>query len=148
LQKTNELEMIRILSSGLDRQHNLVSARGIKRVKGQCLYLYRFRHVLFQKYLYNRLDGVERVYLHEEIGNVLEKIYGEQTDEIALCLARREFGRGGNQWASRIRDLLFLLSLSFLPISRRISTRLNMPYPGNPLKACFHGSSPDHSGEF
>jgi tetratricopeptide (TPR) repeat protein/energy-coupling factor transporter ATP-binding protein EcfA2 len=97
LHETNELEMIRMLSAHLDKLHNLVSARGIKRIKGQRLSLYRFRHVLFQKYLYNSLDEVERVYLHEEMGSVLEKIYGNQTDEIALYLARhfREAGIPG-----------------------------------------------------
>jgi serine/threonine protein kinase/tetratricopeptide (TPR) repeat protein len=97
LHETNEREMVRMLSTHLDKEHNLVSARGIKRIKGQRLSLYRFCHVLFQKYLYNTLDEVERVYLHEEMGNVLEKIYDEQTDEIALSLARhfREAGIPG-----------------------------------------------------
>jgi serine/threonine protein kinase/tetratricopeptide (TPR) repeat protein len=97
MNEINDLEMIRMLSTSLDKRHNLVSARSIKRIKGQRLSLYRFRHVLFQKYLYNSLDEVERVYLHEEIGNVLEKIYGEQTNEIALHLARhfREAGITG-----------------------------------------------------
>lgn len=97
LHKINELEMIRMLSTDLDKQHNLVSARGIKRVKRQRLSLYRFHHVLFQKYLYNSLDEVERVYLHEEMGCILEKIYEENTDEIALSLARhfREAGIPG-----------------------------------------------------
>jgi tetratricopeptide (TPR) repeat protein len=56
--------------------------------------MYRFRHILFQKYLYGRMDEVERTYLHEEAGTALEALYGEHVDEVALQLARhfREAG--------------------------------------------------------
>ncbi len=94
LHGTNDREMIQLLSSELDKRYNLVSAKGIQRMNGRRLSLYRFRHVLFQKYLYTSLDEVERVYLHEEVGNVLENLYGEEVDEIAVQLARhfREAG--------------------------------------------------------
>jgi predicted ATPase len=55
---------------------------------GQCRSLYRFRHILFQKYLYNSLDLVERAHLHQAVGTALEALYGEGTNEIALQLAR------------------------------------------------------------
>jgi predicted ATPase len=41
-----------------------------------------------QKYLYDNLDPAERAYLHEDVGNVLENLYGEQVSEIAVRLAR------------------------------------------------------------
>ncbi len=88
LHGTNEMEMIRLLSADLEKHHNLVSAQGIQRMNGRRLSLYRFRHVLFQKYLYNSLDEIERAYLHEEVGTVLENLYGEHADEIAVHLAR------------------------------------------------------------
>ena len=88
LQGINDREMIQLLSTELDKRHNLVSALGVQRLNDQRLSRYRFRHVLFQKYLYNSLDEVERVYLHEEAGNVLENLFGEQADEIAVHLAR------------------------------------------------------------
>jgi hypothetical protein len=37
---------------------------------------YRFRHHLFQRYLYQRLDALERARLHEEVGDTLEALYG------------------------------------------------------------------------
>jgi tetratricopeptide (TPR) repeat protein len=80
--------LIRRLSGELEKQHRLVSARGIRRLDAQCLSLYRFRHNLFQKYLYSDLDEVERAYLHEDVGNVLEELYGDQVDEISVQLAR------------------------------------------------------------
>ena len=46
---------------------------------------------MFQKYLYDRLDPVERSYLHEDVGAVLENFYGDQAQEataIAVQLAR------------------------------------------------------------
>ena len=88
MQETEVRELIRLLSHELDKRHHLVSAKGIKRLATQRLSMYLFQHILFQRYLYNGLDEVERSYLHEEVGNTLEKLYGEQADEIAIQLAR------------------------------------------------------------
>jgi predicted ATPase len=88
VQATDARGLIRRLSGELEKQHRLVSARGIRRLDAQCLSLYRFRHNLFQKYLYSDLDEVERAYLHEDVGNVLEELYGDQVDEISVQLAR------------------------------------------------------------
>ena len=88
MQETEVRELIRLLSHELDKRHHLVSAKGIKRLTTQRLSMYLFKHILFQRYLYNGLDEVERSYLHEEVGNTLEMLYGEQADEIAVQLAR------------------------------------------------------------
>ena len=84
-QAADERETARRLSETLDRQHRLVSAQGIRRLGGQRLSRYRFRHILYQKYLYSTLDPVEQVYLHEQVGTVLEGLYGDQ--EIAAVAA-------------------------------------------------------------
>ncbi len=84
----DERGLVRRLSGELEKQHRLVRAQGIRRVGAQRLALYRFWHNLFQRYLYNGLDEVERAYLHEDVGNVLEELYGDQVDEIAVQLAR------------------------------------------------------------
>jgi predicted ATPase len=88
LQKTDEREIVRLLSGELDKRYQLVNARGILHSGGQRLSQYRFRHILFQKYLYNSMDEVERAHLHEDVGNVLEKLYKEQAVEISGQLAR------------------------------------------------------------
>jgi predicted ATPase len=80
--------VVRLLSGDLDRQHRLVNARGVQRLGLQRLSMYQFQHNLFQKYLYNSMDGVERSYLHEDVGLILEELYGDQADKIALNLAR------------------------------------------------------------
>jgi predicted ATPase len=57
--------LIGILSHDLDRRHRLVRAEDVERVGGARLSRYRFRHILFQVYLYDSLDTVERKRLHE-----------------------------------------------------------------------------------
>ncbi len=88
IQKEEVRELIKLLSRELDKRHHLVSAKGIRQLEKQRLSSYLFRHILFQRYLYNSLDKVERAQLHEEVGNILEALYGEQTEEIAVQLAR------------------------------------------------------------
>jgi predicted ATPase len=83
----NEREVVRQLGR-LDREHRLVGAQGMRRVSGGRLSLYRFRHILFQRYLYNSLGEGERAYLHEDVGTGLEALYGEATEVAALQLAR------------------------------------------------------------
>jgi DNA-binding SARP family transcriptional activator/predicted ATPase len=94
VQTIDEREMVRQLSGALDKQHRLVRGRGSQRLDGQRLSHYRFRHILFQRYLYNSLDEVERDYLHEAVGDELESLYGDQTEEAAAALARH-FERAG-----------------------------------------------------
>jgi DNA-binding SARP family transcriptional activator/predicted ATPase len=87
----DEAETVRCLSDTLDRKHRLVGAQRFLRLDGQRLSRYRFRHILFQKHLYHSLDPVQRVYLHQAVGAVLETLYGEsaeQTEAIAPELAR------------------------------------------------------------
>lgn len=88
VQKIDGHEMIRMLSSELDKRHRLVKAQGIRQMNGQRLSLYRFQHNIFQRYLYNSLDEVERAYKHEQVGNELETLYGDQVGQIAVQLAR------------------------------------------------------------
>ena len=47
----DEREVVGRLSGELDRRHRLVRAQGILWMDGQRLSRYRFRHILFQRYL-------------------------------------------------------------------------------------------------
>jgi predicted ATPase len=87
VREMSERDLVRRLSRELDRRHHLVQEQGIARVREQRLSLYRFRHNLFQSYLYNDLGPTERELLHEDVGNALEVLYGEQADEIVVQLA-------------------------------------------------------------
>ncbi|MFQ5343278.1 MAG: hypothetical protein ACE5F6_17195, partial [Anaerolineae bacterium] len=84
----NERDLVRRLARDVDRQHRLAWEQGIERVGGQRLSIYRFRHNLFQQYLYRDLSATEREFLHEDVGNALEALYGDQAEEIAVELAR------------------------------------------------------------
>jgi len=84
---SDERTMVQRLSSELDRRHRLVRAEAIERLESRRLSRYRFRNYLFQKYLYDSLDKVERTYLHEDVGNVLEALYGDQPSDVAVQLA-------------------------------------------------------------
>ncbi|MEZ4709699.1 MAG: AAA family ATPase [Caldilineaceae bacterium] len=87
VQGVNERLVIQRLSRELDRQHRLITVQALESVNGQRLSRYRFRHQLFQYYLYGRLDAVERAYLHEAVGAALEQLYGAQP-ALAAALAR------------------------------------------------------------
>ena len=82
VQAVDERRLVRQFSAELERRHRLVRALDIRRLGSQRLSRYRFRHSLFQQYLYNRLDDVERAMLHEDVGNVLEALYRDQPEEM------------------------------------------------------------------
>ncbi len=76
------------LSGELDKRDRLVRAQGIQRIGAQRASRYQFTQNLFQVYLYENMDEIERSYLHESIGLALEKLYGGQSNQIAGQLAR------------------------------------------------------------
>lgn len=88
--RLEDREILEHLGRELDKKHRLIHAHSISRRDGQPLSCYRFRHNLFQRYLYNNLDEVERVHLHEQVGNALERLYGgpESAENVATQLVR------------------------------------------------------------
>jgi DNA-binding SARP family transcriptional activator/predicted ATPase len=87
LRSIEERTLLGYLSKELDRKHRLVKAQSIERRGKRRISRFRFRNDLFQQYLYDSLDDVERCYLHEDVGNLLEELYGDRTSEIAVKLA-------------------------------------------------------------
>lgn len=87
VKEMDERQMVQQLSRELDKKHRLISAQSLERVGQQRLSRYRFRHHLFQHYLYHTLDELERGYLHEAVGNVLELMFDGRTEEVAVQLA-------------------------------------------------------------
>jgi tetratricopeptide (TPR) repeat protein len=95
--RVKEQTLVHRLSSELEKRHRLVRATKFERSGFHRLSHYRFRHILFQVYLYNGLDEVERAYWHEAVGNELEALYADQVDEIASIagqLARHFYEAG------------------------------------------------------
>ena len=101
LQTSDEREMVRLLSGDMSKQHRLVEAMDVLRLGSQRLSRYRFRHSLFQKYLYDSLDKVELSYLHEDIGNALESFYADRLDDVAVELAWHFSCAGVDEKAAR-----------------------------------------------
>jgi adenylate cyclase len=93
----SERETVSRLSTELDRRHRLVRARSIERVGTQRVSRYRFRNFLFQRFLQDRLDSVQRAYLHEDVGNALEGLYQDRAGELASIAPQlaRHFGNAG-----------------------------------------------------
>ncbi|MFV2039540.1 MAG: BTAD domain-containing putative transcriptional regulator, partial [Acidimicrobiales bacterium] len=87
VQGIDAARLVRRLSQDAGHQHRLVEARGAHRTETQRLSRYRFRHSLFQKFLYDGLDPAERAYLHEAVGDALETLHRPNTAEVAVQLA-------------------------------------------------------------
>jgi DNA-binding SARP family transcriptional activator/predicted ATPase len=94
---TDQRTIVQRLSSELDRRHRLVRAQAIERPGPRRVSRYRFRNYLFQKYLYDSLDEVERAYFHEDVGNALEELYKGQAGEITAIAPQlaRHFQEAG-----------------------------------------------------
>lgn len=59
----SERDLVGRLTRDVDRQHHLIWEQRIKRIDGERLSIYRFRHSLFQRYLYRDLSETEREFL-------------------------------------------------------------------------------------
>ena len=93
--------VVRRLSQALGQEHRLVQAQSIEHSGEQRLSRFRFRHQLFQHYLYRSLSAAERMYYHEDIGNALESFYGQRAPEFASVLAEHFQAAGSTQKAVR-----------------------------------------------
>jgi tetratricopeptide (TPR) repeat protein len=96
-----ERDVVRVLGGELERRHAIVTAQGSRRVGERRASLYRFRHNLFQRHLYDSLDSVERAYLHQDLAAALEAFHAADRDAVALRLARHHRGAGNALEAAR-----------------------------------------------
>jgi ABC-type oligopeptide transport system substrate-binding subunit len=87
VQAINERSLLGTLSGQLEKKHRLIRERSALKHGRQLLSRFRFSHTLFQRYLYNDLGLSERQLLHAEIAAILEELYEDQIDEIAVLLA-------------------------------------------------------------
>jgi tetratricopeptide (TPR) repeat protein len=81
-------QVINLFSRQLDKQHRLVRAQQIEVDGEKTISTYKFRHILFQKYLYDQLDEIERIDFHARVGAALEGLVGEDKEPYAVYLAR------------------------------------------------------------
>ena len=82
-QGLEEAALIRMLSAEGVRQHRLLARPSLRRLGDRFVCRYRFRHSLFQRYLYQGLDDAERVLLHREVDTALQAVYGPYRTQAA-----------------------------------------------------------------
>lgn len=93
------------LSEASGTAPRLIEPPTATRVGDRLLAHHRFRHGLFQRYLYDRLDGAERARLHEATGRALEDLYGEHPELPLVELAHHFDEAGLGEPAIRYLDL-------------------------------------------
>lgn len=81
-------EVIRSLSGPLAKTHALVKAEGFERAAGHRMSMYGFKHNLMHQFFYDSMDEIERGFLHEEAGVVLETFFQGDPEVAAVQLAR------------------------------------------------------------
>ena len=87
VQELDILSLLHDLSQELDRRYRLVREAGVLHLGGQTVTRYQFRHNLFHGYLYQGLSIGEQRYLHARVAAALEKIGGDDLDDLAVTLA-------------------------------------------------------------
>ena len=100
------------LDGDLGDRHRLVAAVSLRRLGARKLSRYRFRHHLFQRYLYDHLDVVRRVDLHEAVGSALETLCGEAPDDLDALAPRLA-------WHFEMAGLLDRAATYYLQAGRR-----------------------------
>lgn len=88
----SQLGILQRLSGELGKRHRLVRELGVQQAGSRRLMRYRFAHVLFRQYVYNRLSEGERVLMHRKLAGILESLYEGCTEEIAAQLASHYAG--------------------------------------------------------
>lgn len=78
--------MLRQVSAEAGQANRLVREIGVSTINGRRLYHYRFSHGLYRDYLYQHLDGINRQWLHGQVGAALERFYADKADMIATRL--------------------------------------------------------------
>jgi predicted ATPase len=75
--KKHEKEVFDLLNAEVCKQHRLILPYGVHKVGEESLTQFKFGHDLFQIYLYNQLNNVEKVYQHYLVAVELENRYKE-----------------------------------------------------------------------
>ncbi|UCF69395.1 MAG: protein kinase [Acidobacteriota bacterium] len=87
-------EIVRMLSEELGQRARLVTSQGVRSAGAVLLSRYRFSHALFQAHLRESLDPARCMHLHGAVGEALEFVWGDRTDDVSALLAEH-FGQAG-----------------------------------------------------
>ncbi|MCE7986630.1 MAG: hypothetical protein DYG89_36110 [Caldilinea sp. CFX5] len=100
VQALSEREVVRRLEHEAERQHRLVVAQDNAPSVTPHVTRYRFRHNLFQHYIYHALGVGERRLLHKDVAEALRALYGRDDNAITVALARHLAEAGENERAA------------------------------------------------
>jgi len=92
VQEIGERGLLRQLSRDLEARHRLVKEQDGITIGRTWLARYRFTHAMIYQHLYGQIGWGERRWLHNTIGKILEELYGEDKEEIAVQLTRHFAG--------------------------------------------------------
>lgn len=81
-------EVVSVLSGDLAKRHHLVRAVGISGLGSKRISCYQFSHHLFQKYVHDSIDPVERAHLHQAVGEAMEGLFQDRIEQVAIQLGR------------------------------------------------------------
>lgn len=113
---TEEGPILSTLGNELSSDHRLVWPHRLERTADgrERISSYQFRHILFQKYLYDHLDPVAKARLHEATGEALSGRFGEGPSTVAAQLARHFEAAGilGRAVASRLQAGNYAIKLA------------------------------------
>lgn len=82
---TGARSVVEVIASELGRGRQFVTPGSVARSAEGLVARYRFRHGLFQRYVYDELDEGERAYLHEAVARALLEVFGEAADPVAVA---------------------------------------------------------------
>ena len=105
VRNTDQAHIIGQLRKELEHHYQLVQADSSRRFGEKRLTRYRFRHILYQRYLYSQIDVVERTALHEKVAKTIEDHYSGILDEMFVPLAIHYALAGRPQNAIHYYDL-------------------------------------------
>ena len=88
IQDIDERRILRDLAQKLERRYKLVEEQGSKTLGKKRLHFFRFKHILFQQYLYNTLSDFEKELLHRDVGLCLEELYWPEVESISHVLVK------------------------------------------------------------
>ena len=88
VQNVDERDVVRRIGTDLIARHGLVEEAGEVRMGKTFLNRYRFRHALFQQYLYQRLTAAEKRIVHTDMLRALEAVHAPDLSNVAVTLVR------------------------------------------------------------
>jgi tetratricopeptide (TPR) repeat protein len=100
IKKLEKQSLVQKIDNELERRHHLVQeVNHIKLSENTFLYRYSFIHALFQSYLYQNLTQNRRRMIHSEVAEIMESLYSDQPEIIAVKLAYHYTQAGQTQKA-------------------------------------------------